>query len=446
MIWLYFLFFTALWEENVRENDEEKNLESSAECHWPQWRGPDSDGMAALSDPPIILNDQNLIWKIQINGNGHGTPIVWGNRIFIQTAIPVEKDMPVPNVIPAGTPNVTVNPEESVVRWKPQKFAVVCLDRKTGNTLWQKTVHEAMPHQGHHFKGGFASQSMVTDGERVYAYFGSYGLYCFDLKGRLIWQHAAKPQAMEAGLGEGSSPAIDGRFLVIVVDQETQSYVACFDKRNGKLIWKTNRDEPSNWSTPRIFNFENQKQVVVNGVRVRSYALKTGELIWECGGHTASAIPVPAVGNGMVYNTSGWSKDKLQAIRLGQRGDLTESENVIWSLERGTPYVPSPLLWGDELYLLDDRSFFSCYNAINGKPYYKTRLPGTLNFSASPIGADDRIYLASEEGSIVVMKRGKTSEILHVNELGDAFFASPVILGDRIYLRGKKFLYCFGRK
>ena len=414
--------------------------------NWPRWRGPDMKGIAPSSNPPQEWSEsKNLIWKSKVEGLGHGTPIAWGDRLFLQSAIPFEKDLPVPKVIPNGTANVEVNPGESVVRWKPQRFAVICIDRNSGKTNWKKIVHEAMPHQGHHLKGCFASQSMVSDGQHVFAYFGSYGMYCFDFEGNLIWNKAPVPQAMEAGLGEGSSPALSGNLLVVVVDQETQSYIAAYDKRNGKEVWKQNRDEPSNWSTPRICNYKGKQQVIVNGVTVRSYDLLSGNLIWQCGGHTASAIPVPAVGHNMVFNTSGWSKDKLQAIRLGQRGDLTDTDNVVWSLEKGTPYVPSPLLWGDELYLLEDRSFFSCYDAVTGKRHYKQRLPGICNFSASPVGANDRIFLASEEGKTFVVKRGPQFALSAANELDDSFFASPVILGKKIYLRGKKYLYCLGK-
>ena len=414
------------------------------DSNWPQWRGKNMDGLAMDADPPVELSEKvNLRWKVEVEGRGHGTPIVWGDRMFLQSAIEIDKDLPIPDVIPEGTPNIKVNPGESVVSWKPQQFAVLCIDRNTGKQIWRRVVHEAMPHQGHHLKGCFAAQSMVTDGKYVYAYFGSYGLYCFNVKGDLIWKKQPQPQAMEAGLGEGSSPALCGDALVIVVDQETQSYIVAFDRKNGNELWKQHRDEPSNWSTPRIIEYKGRHQVIVNGVSVRAYDLKTGQPLWHCGGHTASAIPVPAFGHGMIFNTSGWSKDKLQAIKLGGEGDLTGTRSVKWTLEKGTPYVPTPLLWGDELYLLDDRSFFSCFDAITGTRHYKIRLPGKLNFSASPVGAAERIYLASEEGKVVVVGRGEKSEVLAVNELDDQFYASPVMIGKSIYLRGEKYLYCF---
>ena len=223
--------------------------------YWPQWRGPNWNGVASEADPPVTWSEtENLRWKALIEGNGWGTPIVWGDRIFLLTAIALDKKMPVPDVIPDGTPNINLHPQ--VIRsWKPQKFAIVCIDRITGKLLWREIVHEAMPHQGHHRKGGFASASPVTDGKHIYAYFGSFGLYCYDFEGRFVWKKDFEPQAMEDSLGEGSSPALFGDRLVIIVDQERQSYVLAIDKRTGQEIWKQNRDETSNWSTPRILPF-----------------------------------------------------------------------------------------------------------------------------------------------------------------------------------------------
>ncbi len=411
--------------------------------HWPQWRGPSWNGVAPKADPPVTWSEtENLQWKTPIEGRGWATPIVWGDRIFLLTAIALDKQMPIPDVIPAGTPNISEHPQVKG-SWKAQRFAILCIERTTGKKLWSQTVHEAMPHQGHHNKGGFASASPVTNGQHIYAYFGSIGLYCYDFEGRFVWRKDFKPQAMEDSLGEGSSPALFKETLVAVVDHELQSYVVAIDKRSGKELWRQERDEPSNWSTPRIFTHAGRRQVVVNGVTVRSYDLETGELLWQCGGHTASAIPMPAVGHGMVYTASGWKKDLLQAIKLGQRGDLTSSMNVVWSLHRGTPYVPCPMLWGDEIYLLEDQSFFSCYRATDGKRHYKQRLSGALKFSASPVGAADRIYLLSETGKTVVLQRGSEVKVLAINELDETFHASPAIVGDAIYLRGDKHLYCF---
>ena len=276
--------------------------------------------------------------------------------------------------------------------------------------------------------------------------FGSFGLFCYDVEGRLVWKKDLGMQAMEESLGERSSPALWGNTLVVVVDHELQSFVVAIDRRTGEEIWRQNRDEVSNWSTPRIFEHNGREQVVVNGEMVRSYDLDSGKLLWQCGHQSEGAIPIPAFGHGLVFATSGYAKDTFHAIKLGQQGDLTDSEHVVWSLNRGTPYVPCPMLWGDEIYLLEDRSFFSCLGAVDGEQHYlKHRLPGVLNFSASPVGAADRIYLLSEGGRTVVLARGPQLEVLAVNSLDEKFYASPAIVGNEIFLRGDKHLFCFSK-
>ncbi|HIG29820.1 MAG TPA: hypothetical protein EYQ50_19280 [Verrucomicrobiales bacterium] len=420
------------------------NPANKAQKNWPQWRGPTWNGVAAQADPPVTWSEtENLKWKTPLPGKGWATPIIWGDRIFVLIAIPQNKELPVPDVIPPGTPRINPHPRV-ITSWKPQEFGIVCVDRSTGRPLWRRIVHEAMPHQGHHRKGGYASASPVTDGRYLYSYFGSFGLYCHDFEGQLIWKKELAPLAIEDSLGEGSSPALSGNTLVIIVDHELQSYVVAIDKRTGEEIWKQNRDETSNWSTPRIFTHADRQQVVVNGKTVRCYDLGSGELLWQCSGQSEGAIPMPAVGHELVFATSGFRKDTLHAISLGHRGDLTDSSHVVWSLNRGTPYVPCPMLWGDEIYLLEDRSFFSCLRAVDGTPHYlKHRLPGTLNFSASPVGAAGRIYLLSENGKTVVLERGTNIKILAINELDETFYASPAIVGNAIYLRGDKHLFCF---
>ena len=415
--------------------------------NWPQWRGPTWNGVAPLADPPIQWGEdsENLAWKTPLPGAGNSTPILWGNRIFIHTAIPLETKLPVPDLIPEGTPNIRPHPDVEPT-WRAQRIAIHCYDRRNGELLWDRTVFEGMPHQGHHWKGGFASESPATDGERLYSYFGSFGLFCHSMDGELVWQKSFGALAIEDSLGEGTSPALWKEDLVIVVDHELQSFIVCLDKHSGDEKWRTDRGEVSNWSTPHIFTHEGRDQVVVNGAPVCCYDMDSGELLWSCAGQSLSAVPMPAVGRGLAFAASGWRKDTVHAIRLGQRGDLTKTDHLVWSLDRGAPYVPSPTVWGDEIYLLEDRSFFSCLNAIDGTPhYFKERMPGVLNFSASPTGAKDRIYLLSEDGKSVVLKRGPELEILAENELEGAFFASPAIAGDSIFLRSHQALYRFDR-
>ena len=414
--------------------------------YWPQWRGPTWNGVAPHADPPITWSEtENLRWKTPIEGAGWGSPVVWRDRIFLLTAVPLDKKTPIPDVIPTGIEKMKQH-RDAIGSWKAQRFAIVCLNRITGKLLWSRSIQEAMPHQGHHRKAGFASESPVTDSQHIYAYFGSFGLHCYDHEGQFVWKKKFKAQPIKYGVGEGSSPALFGNTLVIPVDTEGQSYVVAINKRTGEEIWKQDRDEESNWSTPSIFTHAGRRQVVLNGEKVRSYDLATGELLWECGEQSVGAIPMPAVGHGMVFAASGFRKDTLHAIALGQRGDLTGGEHVVWSLTRGAPYVPCPMLWGDELYLLEDQSFFSCLGAVDGELHYlKERLPGILNFTSSPVCAADRIYLLSETGRTVVLQRGKEINVLAINKLDGKFHASPAIVGDAIYLRGDKHLYCLAK-
>lgn len=411
--------------------------------HWPQWRGPAGTGVAASGNPPMQWDaSRNIAWKVAVPGQGHSTPIVWAGKLFLLTAVPVDKDLPSQEVDWSTAPEQALH-TQTIRDWTAQRFVVLCFDAATGAVRWQRDVREARPHQSHHRKGAFACASPVTDGEHLFTWFGSFGLYCFDLHGRLIWEKDLGPFIMEDGLGEGSSPALHGDTLVINADHEGQSFIVALDKATGVEKWRQNRDEISTWSTPTIFEREGRARVVSNATCVRCYDLKTGELLWQCRGQTESAVPMPVVGHDMVFVTSGFADDVLHAIRLGRRGDLTDTDAVAWSLDRGTPYVPTPLLWGEELYVLEDRSFLSCLDAKTGRShYFKRRLPGTCNFSASPVGAADRIHLLSESGDTYVLKRGTGFEVIGVNRIGEACYASPAVVGNTIYIRSVDHLWC----
>lgn len=410
--------------------------------HWGQWRGPDGTGVASFGTPPITWDrSKNIAWRVAIPGQGHSTPIIWGDSVFLVTSVPIDVDLPTKSVDFSRAPEQALH-SRTIRTWKAQRFSVLCLDAATGAVRWERAVRESKPHQSHHRKGSFASASPITDGDHLVAYFGSFGLYCFDLQGKLLWEKDIGPFIMEDGLGEGSSPALHGDTLVINADHEGQSFIVALDKSTGEEKWRRSRDEISTWSTPAIFEWEGRMQVVSNATCVRGYDLLSGELLWWCRGQTESAVPMPVVGHGLVFVTSGFADDVLHAIRLGARGDLTDTGAIAWRLDRGTPYVPSPLLWGDELYLLEDRSFFSCLDARTGeRHYFKQRLPGVCNFSASPVGVSNHIYLLSESGDTFVLKRGEEFEVVTKNALGEACYASPAIAGDALYIRTVEGLY-----
>ena len=418
---------------------------------WPEWRGPDSNGVARTDAPLHWSNTQNIKWKTDIPGRGHSTPVVWEDRVFVTTAIPTK---PAPNPPPDGGVGQRRRGGFGGGDGSPQpehRFEVLCLDRRTGAILWQRTATTASPHEGAHATyGSFASNSPVTDGKRVWASFGSQGIYCYDLKGALVWKRDLGVQLrMRLQFGEGTAPVLDEDRLILLFDYEGDSFIVALDKNTGKELWRTARDERSNWSTPLIVDHKGTKQVVVSASnKVRSYDFKTGKLVWECSGLGANTIPAPVHSDGVVYVMSGFRSPKLMAIRLGKGGDLTGSDAILWSQTRGLSYTPSPVLYENRLYVLTDTGLLSCFNAITGEPaFQQARLPKPYNFKASPVAAGGKLYLASEDGDVVVVKLSDSFEVLATNTLDDEFFiASPVVVGGEILLRGRNRLYCISEK
>ena len=330
--------------------------ELAADTQWPQWRGPLGNGVAPNAEPPVKWSEsENVKWKVAVPGSGTSTPIVWGDKVFLLTALPVRAEPeagpaaevpPAPEAPPA--PAASGRPRRGgggrgEAPTQPYQFAVVCLDRTRGKTLWQKIVRETVPHEGHHRDHGFASASPVTDGKMLYAFFNSRGLYALDFTGNVKWEKDFGKMPTRNSFGEGASPALHDNTLVVNWDHEGEDFIAALDKTTGKELWRKQRDEPTNWTTPYVVEHEGQAQVVVNGTnKVRAYALQTGDLLCEAGGQTTSAIPTPVSGHGLLIATSGFRGSAVQAIKLGGKGDLTGTPAVVWSYNKGTPYVPSP--------------------------------------------------------------------------------------------------------
>lgn len=427
--------------------------------NWPQWRGPLANGLAPAANPPLEWSEtKNVKWKVGIPGRGTATPIIWGDRIFILTAIGPENK---PSAAPvAAAANANAGTNAAAVGGRPRggsfgapekpaekfQFVVLCLDRKTGKTLWQKTAKEEVPHEGHHPDHGFASASPVTDGQFVYAYFGSRGMHCYDMDGNLKWSKEFGQMKTRNGFGEGASPALHGDTLVVNWDDETQNdFVAALDKRNGKELWRTSRDEATGWSTPLIVERNRKAQVIVNATgKVRSYDLATGKEIWSCGGQTANAIPSPVADADTAYVTSGFRGAALYAIKLDSTGDVTGTDFVRWSYNKNLPYVPSPLLAGDLLYAVAvNNGKLSCFDVKDGKTQFEAeQLEGIFGIYASPVSAQDRIYVLGREGKCVVLKKGPKLEILATNKLDDRTDASIALAGKELFIRGQENLYC----
>lgn len=422
------------------------------EKYWPQWRGPEASGVAPHGKPPLEWSEtRNIRWKVEIPGKGNATPIVWGDRVYVQTA--VKTDQPADTAASADGSS----PERHGRRGRSwmgtvqpthiYEFSIHALDRRTGKTVWQKTLCKELPHEGGHRDASQASNSPVTDGRHIFAYFGSRGFYCLDMRGKVIWEKHFGKMHTRMGFGEGSSPALYGDTVVVNWDHEGQSFIVALDKKTGRQRWKVDRDEHTSWATPLIVVADGRPQVVTSAThRIRSYDLNTGELIWQCAGMTPNVVPSPVCGDGLVYALSGFRGHALQAIRYGDaRGDITDSSSVAWKYDgKGTPYVPSPLLYGDALYFLDNnRAILSCVDAKSGTPHYtRQRLDGVQGVYASPVGADGRVYIVGLNGAAAVVKRGPAFQLLATNVLEDGFSASPAIVDGEIYLRGEKFLYC----
>jgi outer membrane protein assembly factor BamB len=412
------------------------------EDNWPQWRGPLATGVAPHADPPVQWGEQsNVKWKVALPGSGSATPIVWANRIFILAAEDTHRvadsaDLPKPD------PRFSKRTEAPKTYYR---FLVLCLDRSTGKTLWQCVATEQVPHEGHHPTHSYAAASPTTDGQRLYVSFGSRGIYCYDLDGNPIWQRDLGRLQTRLGWGEGASPAVHSNFLTVNWDHEAGSFLAVLDATTGATRWKKDRDEPTSWATPLVVDSHGKSQVIINATnRVRSYDLATGELLWQCGGQSVNAIPSPVSDGRLVYCMSGYTKSAAYAIPLDASGDVTDSDKLAWSHQRGTPYVPSPLLYEGLLYFTQsNNALLTCLDTKNGKPLVdRQRLAGLSSLYASPLGAAGRIYIADRDGTTLVLRRGEKPEILATNHLDEGCDASPVAVGKDLFLRGKRHLYC----
>lgn len=422
---------------------------------WPTWRGPSGAGIAPDAKPPVKWSDtENIKWKTKIPGAGFSTPIIWQDRMFLLTAIESAGGGAPAPAAPAAEP---AEKGKSGKRGKggfgggpaptnPYEFVVLALDRNTGKILWQKTARKEVPHEGHHATTTYASSSPVTDGELLFVPFGSRGFYCYDLNGNLKWEKDLGDMKTRGSFGEGSSPAVAGDILIINWDHEEQSFVVALNKKTGAEVWRKNRDERTSWSTPLIVEVNGRKQAIIPATnRTRAYDVQTGDIVWETGGMTANVIPTAVTGHGMVYVTSGFQGRAVQAIKLTARGDISETDNIVWSSRRqSTPYVPSPVLSGDRLYLTKSNdAYLSCLNALTGEVHYNDQpLEGLRGIYASPLVANGHLYVVGREGMVMVLKDAPKFEVVAKNKLNDKIDASPAMIGKDLYLRGHEFMYC----
>ncbi|MEM6362946.1 MAG: PQQ-binding-like beta-propeller repeat protein [Planctomycetota bacterium] len=411
--------------------------------NWHQWRGPEANGVSRTANPPVLWSEtKNVRWKTAIDGKGTSTPIVWDHQVFLlttietnekDTSIPDPEDQPKTNFFDIKRPNIK------------HAFVVLCLDRQTGQEIWRQTATIKIPHEGAHHDNDFASASPTTDGTHLYCWFGSAGLYCFDLDGNRIWQRDLGEVRVGSSLGEGASPVLhDGR-LVIIRDHAGASSIEVIDATSGQTLWKQPRDEGNAWSTPIVIRHSGKSQIITAASNaIRSYDLESGEIIWQCTGLTGNVIPSPVVCEDSVICMSGYQVYAAIALPLSATGDLSTVDHAIWSRHRGTPYIPSPLLY-DDLLLFNqgNQSIVTGLNPTTGDiSFGPDRLGQLSNIYSSPVGAASRIYVTDRGGTTLVMQKSPSHEVLAINKLDDRFDASPAVVGTQLFLRGARNLYC----
>src|SRR6516164_5109534 len=422
-----------------------------ADANWPQFRGSKALGTSEEANlPDTWSTTQNVAWKTEIPGRGWSSPIVWDRKIFLTSVINEGKyEAAQKGLYFLGE---RTKPSTDVHRWM-----VYCLDVETGRIAWEKMVHKGLPEFAHHIKNSLASETPVTDGKRLYAYFGNRGIFCFDLDGKELWSKKLGKYRTRLSWGTAASPVLYKDRLYIVNDNEEKSFLVCLDAATGKEIWKVDRDEKTNWSTPFIWENGQRNEIVTPGSgKVRSYDLD-GKLLWELSGMSGITIATPFTANGYLYISSGYvmsPRRPVYAIRPGAAGDISlqgdeiSNQYIAWSQKQGASYNPSPLLYGDYLYVLKDRGFLCCSEAKTGKEIYKVQRigPGANGFTSSPWAYDGKLFCLSEDGDTFVFQAGPEYRLLAKNSLDELCMATPAIAHGSLFIRTESKLYRIQKK
>jgi outer membrane protein assembly factor BamB len=430
--------------------------------HWPQWRGP---GGLAISGETDYAEEwgpgRNVAWKAPVPGRGLSSPIVWGDRLFITTSIQDAqvKGRTAPDHLDFKHQPGYFHPDSVGVDYR-HTLKVLAYDTRTGKRLWERTAFRGLMYDNRHRRNTYASPSVVTGGASVYAFFEAAGLYAYDMDGKLLWQRTPSERDGElswegslgpiakAGLGPGTSPILFEDLLILQVDQEmgAGSAILALDKRTGSPVWKTERNNRRSWATPLLVRAGDRVELIASGAEsVRAYDPRTGKELWRSRGTESHPIPSPVAGHGLVYLTAGSGLKRTLAFRPGMNGDVV-GENIAWAYDRGAPYVPSPLLLGRYLYLMNERGQTTCLDALTGELLYEARPPVPATFMASMVGFGERILQVSEDGDTFVLKAGPEHEILRTNSLDEPIFASPALANGTIYLRGEQHLFAIKKQ
>ena len=414
--------------------------------YWPHWRGPLANGTAPAADPPTTWDARTHVkWTADLPGQGSSSPIVWGDQVFVATAVETDRRAR-PEDLPKPDPRFKVNTNPPTTYYQ---FIVLCFDRATGKERWRHVAAEKVPHEGHHVTHTYAGGSPTTDGKRLYVSFGSFGNFAYDLSGKQLWARDLGRLHTRLGWGEAVTPVIHGDSLLLNWDQEADSKLICLDAATGKTKWEVPRDEKSSWNTPLVVEHKGTTQVIVNGAtRIRGHDLATGKVLWTCAGMTVNPIPSAVAGDGVVYVVSGYKAFSAVAVSLDARGEVGAGNGLLWKYGKGTPYVPSPLLSNGRLYFTQaNQNLLTVLDAKSGKPLLEQeRLTGVNSFYASPVAAAGRIYLAGQNGTTLVFKEGDRPELIATNKLNDPIDATPALAGKQLFLRAHSRLYCIEGK
>ena len=421
--------------------------------NWPQFRGPGATGVVE-GKPAVVKWDvpkaTNVRWKTEIPGLAHSSPVVWGNKVFVTTAVTTGKDETRYGLFGDVAP-VKDDPKHI---WK-----VYALDKDTGKILWEQVAYEGVPKVKRHPKSTHADSTPVTDGKYLIALFGSHGLYAYDLNGKLLWKQDIG--MLDSGWfydadyqwEHGSSPIIFRDLVIIQADIQKDSFIAAYSLKDGKLVWKTPREELSSWGTPTVYEGKSRAELITNGSKaIRGYDPLTGKELWRLTPNSEITTPTPFVARELIYVTSGYAPiQPIYAIRPGATGDITLKDGastnnfIAWSKQRGGPYMPTPIVYGDILYTCSNQGVLTAYNADTGERLYQERLGGTGGaFTSSPVASDGKLYLSSEDGDVFVVKTGPKYELLSKNPVGEVMMASPAISGGMVIVRAINHVFAFG--
>ena len=416
--------------------------------HWPQWRGADGQGISRESGLPDRWSEtENVQWKTPIAGRGHSSPIVWGERVFLTTAVEGDVVPRAKAVVHMDEGKEFLHPA-SVGADRRHEYKVIALDAGTGRVVWERTAWEGTPYDNRHKKSSFASPTPATDGRRVYAFFGNEGLYAYDFDGKLAWK-VDLGKTPTLGMGTGTSPILHGRLVIVQCDEDggAGSFIAGFDAETGREVWRTPRQVQVSWSTPLIVRAGGRAELVTSGNEaIVAYDPETGLELWRCKGVASNAIPSPVAADDLIVVSAGYPEKVAFAIRAGGSGDVSGSARILWRYAKGTAYVPSPILYGDYVYLMTDKGLLTCLDARTGEVKYEGgRVPVPATFTASPVAFDGKLLLLSEDGDGFLVKAGPVHELLGTSSLKEPVYASPALAGGRLYVRGETHLYCIGR-